>query len=77
MSQDSINEIIKQFDQLSPEERHQFIKELVQRRTNGNANLDRSLLAAFQERGLVGSLKGLPADWSTSSNLFLSTPATL
>lgn len=64
MSQDSINEIIKQFDQLSPEERRQFIQALEQRQTSINADSNRSLLKAFQDRGLIGSLKGLPADWS-------------
>jgi hypothetical protein len=66
MSQDAINEIIKQFDQLSPEDRQQFIKELEQRRVNGNVDADRSLLDAFQKRGLIGSLQGMPADWSTN-----------
>jgi hypothetical protein len=66
MPRNSINEIIKQFDQLSPEERQQLIKTLEQRQSNGNAESDRSLLAAFQERGMIGSIKGMPADWSTN-----------
>jgi hypothetical protein len=66
MPPDSINEIVKQFDRLSPEERQQLIKTLEQRQSNGIAESNKSLLAAFQERGMIGSIKGMPADWSTN-----------
>jgi hypothetical protein len=68
MSQDAIEEVIKLFEQLSPGDRQKFIRELEQRQMNSNVGSGRSLLAAFKERGLVGSLKGLPADWSTNSD---------
>lgn len=67
MSAKPIDEIIKQFDQLPTEEREQLLIELSRRQhADGIERPSRSLLHSFQERGLVGSIKGLPADWSTN-----------
>lgn len=67
MSQESIDEILKRFDELSANERVELLAHLASRpvRTNKKA-ASKSLLESFQERGLVGSIKGAPADWSTN-----------
>lgn len=68
MSHDPIDDFLKLFDELTVEQRGQLINELENRQiahTNGGTK-PRSLLDAFQERGLVGSIKGAPADWSTN-----------
>lgn len=72
MSQESIDEILKRFDELSANERVELLAHLASRpaRTNKKAaskkTTSKSLLESFQERGLVGSIKGAPADWSTN-----------
>ncbi|QEG37467.1 anti-sigma-F factor Fin family protein [Bythopirellula goksoeyrii] len=68
MSHDPIDEIIKRFDQLTDEQRGELISELEHRQvvhSNGNAKTQ-SILEALQRRGLIGSISGEPADWSTN-----------
>ena len=61
------DDILKRFDELTPEEREQLIDELEQRRTtNSTEQPTRSLLDAFNARGLIGSIKDTPPDWSTN-----------
>ena len=61
------DDILRRFDQLTPEEREQLIDELEQRRTTDSTEQPtRSLLDAFNARGLIGSIKDAPPDWSTN-----------
>jgi hypothetical protein len=68
MSSSPIDDFLKRFDQLSAEQREQLLDELEQRQivpTNGSASV-RTLFEAFQERGLIGSIKGAPGEWSSN-----------
>ncbi len=67
MPSDPIDEFLKKFDALNVDQRAQLIDELEKRHvvTNGSSE-ERTLLQAFQERGLIGSIKGAPPDWSTN-----------
>ena len=62
------DEILKRFEKLNPEERDELIDQLEQRQataTNG-VQAGRSLLDGFKERGMVGSIKDAPPDWSSN-----------
>lgn len=62
------DDILKRVDKLSSEERDQLVDELEKRRTapDSNDQSPRSLLDAFNARGLIGSIKDAPPDWSTN-----------
>lgn len=67
MSTDPFDDIMKRFDGLSPEERQELIHQLERRqRTAPNGNSDRTLLDAFQDHGMVGSITDAPEDWSVN-----------
>lgn len=69
MSTSDFDEILKQIDQLSGEQREELISRLEQtRNTIGQANgrSTESLLDVFEKRGIVGSIKDAPADWSSN-----------
>ena len=62
------DEILKRCDHLSRDEREDLIDKLEQRQAV-NANgvpPDRTLGDAFNERGMVGSIKDAPPDWSSN-----------
>jgi len=62
------DEILERFDKLSPEQREKLIDKLEQHQlptTNGTSS-NQSLLDAFQKRGMVGSIKDAPPDWSSN-----------
>lgn len=68
MSTNPIDDFLKRFDQLSVEQREQLLDELELRQVvpkNGSASM-RTLYDAFHERGLIGSIEGAPADWSSN-----------
>jgi len=63
------DEIIERFDKLSPAEREELLDRLEDHQlpaTYGKA-LSQSLLDAFKKRGMVGSIKDAPPDWSSNS----------
>lgn len=65
MSADPFDEIMKRFDGLSPEQRQELIRQLEQRQaTELNGNSSRTLLDAFRDHGMVGSITDAPEDWS-------------
>lgn len=68
MANNPIDDFLKQFDRLSGEQREQLLHQLEQRQINDPSKVTsgRSLFQAFQERGLIGSIKDAPADWSTN-----------
>ena len=62
------DEILKRFDKLSRDKREELIDRLEQRQTadaNGGPP-GRTLGDAFNERGMVGSIKDAPPDWSSN-----------
>ena len=64
----NFDEFLQRFDQLSPDEREELLDKLEQRQataTNGDGK-QRSALDGFKERGLLGSIKDAPPDWSTN-----------
>ena len=61
------DDILKRFDSLSPDERQQLIKELERRQTTQrNGDAGRTVLDAFKEHGMVGSITDAPEDWSSN-----------
>lgn len=60
------DEILERFEKLDPEKRDELIDQLEQRQatTTNSEHADRTLLDGFKERGMVGSIKDAPADWS-------------
>ena len=61
-------EIAKRFDKMSPEEREDLLDRLEERRAvvdRGNG-AGPSLFDAMNERGMAGSIKNAPPDWSTN-----------
>lgn len=61
-------EFFKQFDELTPEERERLLNELELRRAQRpqNGEKPKTLFDAFNARGMIGSIKDAPADWSTN-----------
>lgn len=68
MSTEPYDEILKKFEALSREEQERLLDQLEQREATerNGADSPRSLLDAFNERGLVGSINDAPSDWSTN-----------
>ena len=60
--------ITRIFDRLSPEEREEVLRRLEERcpTVDEEGASRRSLLEAMNERGMVGSIKNAPPDWSTN-----------
>ncbi len=70
MSTDSgkFDEILERFGKLSRTEREELIDKLEQHQVpaNNGTPSDQSLLDAFQKRGMIGSIKDAPPDWSSN-----------
>lgn len=68
MSTEPFDDILKRFEELSPEERESLLDQLEQRQAAERNGTDstRTLFEAFNERGLIGSIKDAPSDWSTN-----------
>lgn len=67
MSADPFDDIMKRFDGLNPEERQELIRQLERRQaTELNGNSGRTLLDAFRDHGMVGSITDAPEDWSAN-----------
>ena len=68
MSTEPFGDILKRFDELSPEERERLFEQLEERQTTGRNTADstRTLYDAFNERGLIGSIRDAPPDWSSN-----------
>ena len=61
------DDILKRIEDLSDEQRNVLLDRLSRQRAAPNGNDSRrSVLDAFLDRGLVGSLKGAPPDASTN-----------
>ncbi len=63
------DEFAKKFDKLSPEERDELLDLLEERRTtlkDGSDVENISVFEAMNRRGMAGSIKDAPADWSTN-----------
>ncbi|MCG8451444.1 MAG: hypothetical protein MI725_17900 [Pirellulales bacterium] len=62
------DDIFKRFGELSREDQQELLDELEHRRTadTQQQNDGRTLFDAFNERGMAGSIKDAPADWSTN-----------
>ena len=69
MSTEHFDEILKRFEELSPAERERLLNQLeqCQAKDRNGRNPPRNLFEAFNERGLIGSIKDAPSDWSTNS----------
>ena len=66
---DNFEEFTKRFDKLPPEEREELIEQLQQRSTalrNESDAATMSLFDAMNRRGMAGSIKDAPHDWSTN-----------
>jgi hypothetical protein len=62
------DDIFKRFGELSREDQQELLEELQQRQAteaHGNES-DRTLFDALNERGMAGSIKDAPVDWSTN-----------
>ena len=62
------DEILKRFEKLSSDDREDLIDKLEQRQTTDTHDNQsgRTLGDAFNERGMVGSIKDAPPDWSNN-----------
>jgi len=68
MSKDEFNKILKQVrETLTPEERREFSKALLESDSVSNqSTMDKSVLEALEELGVVGSITEGPGDLSTN-----------
>jgi hypothetical protein len=68
MSTEPFDEILKRFEELSPSEQERLLNQLEQCQAKDRNGRDppRNLLESFNERGLIGSIKDAPSDWSTN-----------
>lgn len=63
------DEFAKRFDKLTPAQRDELLDRLEARRTalrDLSNGADRSLFDAMNIRGMAGSIKDAPPDWSTN-----------
>ncbi len=61
-------DFIVSFEKLTPEQRERLLVELRRRRNlNGSDKPPRSLSDALRARGIIGSIKDAPPDWSTNA----------
>jgi len=68
MSTDPFDDILKRFDELSYDEQQALLEKLERSHatvSNGNGT-GKTLLEAMNERGMLGSIKGAPSDWSSN-----------
>ena len=67
MATDPYDEILRQFEGMSREERQQLLKILGrQYASDASSSNGRTLADSFRDFGMIGSITDAPADWSTN-----------
>jgi hypothetical protein len=66
MAQIPFDDLLKQVDTLTSEQREQLLDKLQSGQAKNNLSMGRSLYDALRERGMIGSITNGPGDLSTN-----------